>query len=112
MFFVGLHHLFHFHGLQVERKLMRQPRFGVVELQRQLVQLEPAVTRFRLDAIPQGLHFLRRHRLETLRDGQILVQYFQAFHPGNRGGDRQAHGVAEGFLRADRPLPSPALHDR
>ena len=78
-------HLFHLNLLHIERESMREARLRVVELERQFVELEPAIGRVLPAAVAQGLHRGRLHRLETLRYFERLLQGFRLIDTGDRG---------------------------
>ena len=79
-------------------------------------QLEVAITRSRSASLAEGLHFLRRHRLEAARNSHVLVQHVQRVNPANCGRDRQTHCITKRFFRPhhailDRlPVAPEALH--
>src|ERR1700691_3513868 len=87
----SLEHVLHLRLLIVDREAVRQAGLGVVELERQLVQLESSIRSIPPHAVPQCLHFPWGHRLKVLRDADVLVQDIEFVDAGDRRRDRQTH---------------------
>ena len=83
-----LEHLSHLNLLHVDRKSVSEARLGVVEPERQFVELESAIRRILAAAVAQRLHLGRLHRLETLRYFERLLQGFRLINTGNRASHR------------------------
>ena len=73
---------------------------AVVSL-RGLEELEVAIRGEGSAALTEQLHVFCRHRGEATRDGKVLAEHGQRVDAADRRRDRQAHGVAQRFLRGD-----------
>src|SRR5712671_3127598 len=77
-------HLSRLNLLHVDWKSMSEARLGVIELERQFVELESAISRILPAAIPQRLHRRRLHRRKTLRYFERLLKGFLRIDARNR----------------------------
>src|SRR5271169_1144765 len=94
-------HLAHLNLLRVEWKAMSEACLGVVEPERQFVELESAISRIGTAAVAQRLHCLRLHGFEILRYFQRLLQCFWLVNTGNCSRHRQTHRVSERFFAGE-----------
>lgn len=87
---------------------MGHARLRVVKLDGGFIDLDVPVSRVRLGAKAQCLHFTFAERSEALRDLQILFEDSEVSNTGDRCRDGQRHGVAQQFVGCEDAL----LHGR
>ena len=100
----GFQHFLDFRFGGIEREFVRHAGFGVVEFQRDFVELVAAVASGELHAIAERLHLCPAMGLKPCAIAQILPQHVERIHAGDGGRHRQAHGVAQRFFGGDLAL--------
>src|ERR1039458_4242917 len=101
-------HLAHLNLLHVERKAMSEARLGVVELERQFVKFESAVSRILPATVAQRLQRRWLQRLQTLRYFERLLESLRLINSGNRSSHRQTHRISYAVFCLKKKL----LHQR
>ena len=96
--------LLHLHLDGVDGKAVRLAGLRVVEGERDLVELEAAVGRRRRASLSDALHLFGAHRLEALRDPEVVAKLVDPVHAADGRRDGKAHRVAEHLLGRENPV--------